>query len=319
MAKPPLLDQVRHACRRLNYSFHTEKAYVRWITRFILFFNKKHPSDLNESHIVDYLTYLATVRNVAGSTQNQARNAILFLYKHVLKIDLELPDSFARARQPKTLPVVLTPDEVARLFFHLEGMQLLITRLLYGAGLRLQEALRLRVKDVDFHYMQIFVRQGKGLKDRRTIFPSQLTEPIREHLKWVRLIHNADLRDGYGEAKLPYALARKYPNAGTEWAWQFVFPSQYRSFDPRDGTERRHHISTSSVQKAVKTAVRKAKIHKKASCHTLRHSFATHLIQQGVDIRTVQELLGHKDLRTTMIYTHVLKMGVATLSPLDRL
>lgn len=319
MAKPKLLEQIRITCRRLNYSYHTENAYVRWVKRFILYHNKQHPNQLGPPHIIAYLTHLAVNRNVAAATQNQARNAILFLYKNVLKRDITLPDSFARARQPKNLPVVLSTHEVAQLLSHISGPALLVTQLLYGAGLRLNEALRLRVKDLDFNYMQIFVRHGKGLKDRRTIFPSQLTDPFRHHLEGVELLHQADLHAGYGEVYLPYALDRKYPNAGTEWGWQYVFPATRRSFDPVSGVERRHHLSPSLIQKSVKTAVRKAKIHKKASCHSLRHSFATHLIEQGVDIRTVQELLGHKDLKTTMIYTHVLNKGVTTKSPLDRI
>jgi integron integrase len=319
MPKPKLLDQIRIACRQLNYSYHTENAYVRWAKRFILHNNKKHPKDLGPADVIAYLTHLATHPNVAGSTQNQARNAITFLYKHVLHQELNLPDSFVRARQSKNLPVVLTQQEVARLLSHISGVSLLVSQLLYGAGLRLMEALRLRVKDLDFEYMQIFVRQGKGLKDRRTIFPSQLTDTFRHHLERVKLIHQTDLHDGYGEVYLPFALDRKYVNAGTEWKWQYVFPATRRSFDPVSGVERRHHLGPTAIQKAVKTAVREAKIEKQASCHTFRHSFATHLIEQGVDIRTVQELLGHKDLKTTMIYTHVLNKGVPTKSPLDHI
>ncbi len=319
MQKPKLLDQIRQTCRQKGYSYNTEKTYVQWAKRFVLFHNKQHPLNLNAQHVIEYLTQLATVRNVSGTTQNQARNAILFLYRQVLDVKLDLPDTFTRALQPKTIPVVLSPDEVARLFAQLSGTQHIIARLLYGSGLRLLEALRLRVKDLDFHYMQIFVRMGKGLKDRRTVFPEQLTDPVQEHLKYVRALHQKDLAAGYGEVKLPFALARKYPNAGTEWAWQFVFPARNKSRDPETGIFRRHHVSPSYMQKAMKTALRKAKIHKKAGCHTLRHSFATHLLNQGVDIRTVQELLGHKDVKTTMIYTHVLNRGVTTRSPLDRL
>ena len=319
MAKQKLLDQVRHTCRQLNYSYHTENAYVRWIKKFILFNNKQHPSKLGPPDIIAYLTHLAVFRKVSGSTQNQARNAILFLYKHILNTNLELPESFVRAKQPQNLPVVLTPDEVASMLSHISGTPLMVTRLLYGAGLRLMEALRLRVKDIDFNYMQIFIRQGKGLKDRRTIFPSQLTEVVRHHLKGVRILHKGDLHDGYGKVYLPNALAHKYPNASAEWKWQYVFPATRRSIDPISGLVRRHHLAPSVVQKAVKTAIMKAKIEKQASCHSLRHSFATHLLEQGADIRTVQELLGHRDLRTTMIYTHVLNKGVTTKSPLDRL
>ena len=315
--KPRLLDQIRIACRRRNYSLSTEKAYVQWAKRYIIYHKKQHPAQLHAQHVQAYLSHLAVDRNVAGSTQNQALQALLFLYNHVLNINIERNQPFVRSRRPRNLPVVLSQDEVAAVLNHMAGIPALVARLLYGAGLRLLEALRLRVKDIDFQRHQLYVRQGKGLKDRRTIFPDQLVAPLRRHLNHVYLLHQEDLAEGFGTVAMPFALERKYPKANSSFAWQYAFPSNRRSIDPRANIERRHHLSPSAIQKPVKLAVQKANIHKKASCHTLRHSFATHLLEAGYDIRTVQELLGHKDVRTTMIYTHVMGRGLAVKSPLD--
>jgi integron integrase len=314
-----LLDEVRDAIRVRHYSIRTEQAYIDWIKRFIIFHNKRHPSEMGETEISQFLTHLAVNRNVAASTQNQALSAILFLYKHVLKQPLAWLDGVERAKKPERLPVVLTREEVRALLDQLKGVNHLIASLLYGSGLRLMEALRLRVKDIEFHYNQVIVRDGKGAKDRITILPASLKEPLRSQLKRAREIHQSDLREGCGAVYLPYALERKYPNASREWAWQYVFPAASRSIDPRSDVERRHHTDERVVQKAVKEAVRRAAIAKPASCHTLRHSFATHLLEDGYDIRTIQELLGHKDVSTTMIYTHVLNRGgKGVASPLDR-
>ncbi len=314
-----LLDEVRDAIRVRHYSIRTEQAYADWIRRFIIFHNKRHPSEMGEKEIGEFLTHLAVNRNVAASTQNQALSAILFLYKHVLKQPLDWLQNVERAKKPERLPVVLTIDEVRALLSQLKGVNHLIASLLYGSGLRLMEALRLRVKDIDFHYNQIIVRSGKGAKDRVTMLPASLKDPLREQLKRAKDIHQTDLREDFGAVYLPYALEKKYPNASRQWAWQYVFPAASRSIDPRSKTERRHHIDDRSVQKAVKEALHRASIAKPASCHTLRHSFATHLLESGYDIRTIQLLLGHKDVSTTMIYTHVLNRGgKGVLSPLDR-
>ncbi|MEW6208255.1 MAG: integron integrase [Acidobacteriota bacterium] len=314
-----LLDEVRDAIRVRHYSIRTEQAYIDWIRRFILFHNKRHPAEMGEKEVTQFLTHLAVNRNVAASTQNQALSAILFLYKHVLKQPLPWLDEIERAKKPERLPVVLTREEVRALLDQLKGVNLMIASLLYGSGLRLLEALRLRVKDIEFHYNQIIVRSGKGAKDRITLLPASLKDPLRDQLKRARVIHQADLREGFGAVYLPYALEKKYPAASREWGWQYVFPAASRSIDPRAGVERRHHTDDRAVQKAVKEALHRAAIAKPASCHTLRHSFATHLLESGYDIRTVQELLGHKDVSTTMIYTHVLNRGgKGVLSPLDR-
>jgi len=313
-----LLDQVRDAIRRKHYSIRTEEAYVSWIKRFILFHNKRHPREMGAPEIEAFLTHLAVERRVAASTQNQALSAILFLYREVLGIDLDLPLHAIRAKRPRRLPTVLTHDEALRVIAALSGTHQLMAKLLYGSGLRLMECVRLRVKDLDFDQHVIIVRDGKGAKDRVTILPDSLITPLREHLQRVRLIHQQDLRDGYGSVYLPYALERKYPNASKEWIWQYVFPSDRLSTDPRTGVVRRHHIDPSTLQKAVRKAARLAGIDKHVTCHTFRHSFATRLLETGYDIRTVQELLGHKDVKTTMIYTHVLNRGgVAVRSPLD--
>jgi integron integrase len=316
--KPRLLDQVREKLRLKHYSIRTEQAYADWVKRFVLFHGKRHPERMGEVEIEAFLTHLAVERNVAASTQNQALSALLFLYKEVLGRELGWLDNLTRAKRPARVPVVLTSTEVRSLLARLTGRHWLMASLLYGAGMRLMECVRLRVKDIDFEYTQITVRDGKGEKDRVTMLPSSAVALLKTHLEQVKAIHEQDLREGFGEVYLPFALARKYPNAGKEWGWQYVFPATKRSGDPRSGKERRHHIEEQSLQRAVKKAIRDAGIHKPASCHTLRHSFATHLLQSGYDIRTVQELLGHKDVSTTMIYTHVLnKGGKGVRSPLD--
>ena len=316
--KPRLLEQVRERLRLKHYSIRTEQAYLDWIKRYILFHGKRHPAAMGKLEAEGFLTHLAVDRKVAASTQNQALSAILFLYKEVLGRELEWLDNVQRAKRPARVPVVLTEAEVRALLGQLQGRHFLMASLLYGAGLRLMECVRLRVKDIDFGYAQITVRDGKGNKDRVTMLPGALREKLEEHLGRVQPLHQKDLKEGFGEVYLPFALARKYPRAGREWAWQYVFPASKRSIDPRSGVERRHHIDEQSLQRAVKTASRQAGIAKPASCHTLRHSFATHLLQSGYDIRTVQELLGHKDVSTTMIYTHVLdRGGKGVRSPLD--
>lgn len=319
MNKPRLLDQVRDKLRLKHYSYRTEQSYIAWIKRFIFFHNKRHPDTMGEREIESFLTYLAVKRNVAASTQNQALCALLFLYKEVLGHEVAWLESVQRAKRPARLPVVLTVQEVLNLLDRLEGRSWLMAGLLYGAGLRLMECVRLRIKDVEFSRQEIIIREGKGGKDRVTMLPSSLIAPLQSHLEKVKILHARDLAEGYGDVYLPFALAQKYPNAGREWGWQYVFPASKRSIDPRSGKERRHHIDEQTLQRAIKQAVKAAEIHKPASCHTLRHSFATHLLQAGYDIRTVQELLGHKDVSTTMIYTHVLnKGGKGVISPIDR-
>lgn len=316
--EPRLLDRLREAIRRLHYSRRTEEAYIHWAKRFIYFHGKRHPAELGEAAVTAFLNYLASDRNVAASTQNQALSALLFLYKETLGKELDWLDGLVRAKRPQRMPVVLTKDEVERLLGALDGIQWLMASLLYGAGMRLMECLRLRVKDVDFGYKQILIRDGKGEKDRITMLPESLVGPLKTQMDRARSIHDLDLREGFGEVHLPYALARKYPRAGFEWNWQYVFPSKNRSADPDDGVIRRHHLDESVLQRAVRTASRIAGISKPVHCHTLRHSFATHLLQSGYDIRTVQELLGHSDVSTTMIYTHVLNRGGRGVkSPLD--
>ena len=317
--KPKLLDQVRQKIRLKHYSIRTEQAYVDWIRRYILYHQKRHPQDMGKPEVEQFLTHLAVERNVAASTQNQALSAILFLYKEVLEQDIGWLDGMERAKRPARLPVVLTATEVRTVLAHLEGRHRLMANLLYGSGLRLMECVRLRVKDLDFEYRQLTVRDGKGQNDRRTLLPESLIEPLKTHLTDVKIVHDQDLQQGFGDVYLPFALARKYPNAGREWGWQYVFPASRRSIDPRSGLERRHHLEEQTLQRAVKDAVRTAGIAKPASCHTLRHSFATHLLMAGYDIRTIQELLGHKDVSTTMIYTHVLNRGGrGVASPLDQ-
>jgi len=320
-ARPPrLLDRVRDAIRRRHYSVRTEQAYVHWIRRFILFHGKRHPQEMGKAEVEAFLTHLAVRRRVAASTQNQALSALLFLYRQVLDRELEWLDGVERARRPARLPVVLTRAEVSALLARLDGTRWLMASLLYGAGLRLLECLRLRVKDVDAGGRRMVVRDGKGNRDRVTMLPDRLVEPIERQLERVRVVHEADLRAGFGAASLPFALARKHPNAARELAWQYVFPASKRSRDPRSDFVGRHHLDPSVLQKAVKQAVRAAGITKPASCHSLRHSFATHLLEDGYDVRTIQELLGHRSVETTMIYTHVLGRGARGVrSPIDRM
>lgn len=318
MPQPSLLDQVRAAIRVRHYSIRTEEAYVNIARRFILYHGKRHPRDMGVDEIRQYLSHLASADNVAASTQNVALAAILFLYREVLQIDLPLVEGVERAKRPQRIPVVLSIEEVGRVLAQLTGTHHLMASLLYGAGLRLMECVRLRVKDVDFDYRQIIVRDGKGEKDRRTILPGPLVEALRRHLLRIQLQHEEDVRLGCGSVYLPYALERKYPSAATEWVWQYVFPAAKLSIDPRTGGRQRHHASEDRLQRAVKQAITEARVEKRASSHTLRHSFATHLLEAGYDIRTIQELLGHADVSTTMIYTHVLNRGGrAVKSPLE--
>lgn len=319
MNKPKLLEQVRSVARLRHLSLRTEEAYSDWIRRFILFHHKRHPSEMGADQIRQFLSHLAVTGRVSASTQNQALCALLFLYRDVLQVELPYVDGIERAKRPARLPVVFTRQEVSRLLAQLTGTYSLIASLLYGSGLRLMEALRLRVKDIDFDYGQITVRDGKGEKDRRTMLPHPLVEPLRDQMARIKLLHEQDLRDGFGAVYLPYALGRKYPNAAKEWAWQYIFPSAKLSVDPRSGVTSRHHSSADSVQKVVQRAILRAGIMKHGGCHTLRHSFATHLLEDGYDLRTIQELLGHADVRTTMIYTHVLnKGGRGVRSPLEK-
>ena len=316
---PKLLDRLRAEIRVRHYSIRTEEVYVDWARRFILYHNKKHPKDMGAEQVRDFLSHLAVERNVSASTQNQAKSALLFLYRKVLSIELPWLDEVIAAKSAKRLPVVLTPTETRRLLNATSGTMGLATSLLYGTGMRLLEGLRLRVKDVEFERREIIVREGKGNKDRVTVLPENLILPLKKHLEKVKALHERDLAAGFGEVYLPDALARKYPKAARTWGWQFVFPSVVRSVDPRSGVERRHHLHEASVQRAVREAAKLAEIAKPVTPHILRHSFATHLLQAGYDIRTVQELLGHSDVSTTMIYTHVLnKGGKGVVSPLDR-
>jgi len=319
MSKEKLLDQLRNHIRARHFSIRTEQTYTQWVKRFILFHNKRHPATMSGKEINQYLTYLAVKSNVAASTQNQALNAIVFLYKEILNKEVEIGE-FIRAKVSHKLPVVLASDEVANLLKHLDGKYRLMAGLLYGSGLRLLECVRLRIQDIDFKYNQITVHDGKGQKDRVTMLPVTFKNELKLQIKYVKILHQQDLQNGFGAVYLPYALERKYKNAASELRWQYLFPASVLSVDPRTGIKRRHHLSESILQKVVKDAVRKAGILKHASCHTLRHSFATHLLENGYDIRTVQELLGHRDVRTTMIYTHVLNRGgLAVKSPVDTL
>jgi integron integrase len=314
-----LLDQVRAACRMRHLSLRTEKAYLGWIRRYIAFHGVRHPSGMGAAEVRAFLSHLAVEHHVAASTQNQALSALLFLYTTVLEQPLGDLGAVVRARRPKRLPLVLTPAEVRTVLSHLSGTHHLIASLLYGGGLRLLEGLRLRVKDLDFGQHLLVVRDAKGQKDRVTMLPEGLRVPLRRHLARVRLLHAEDLENGLGAVYLPDALAVKYPEAPRAWPWQYVFPSATVSDDPRTGERRRHHVHETTFQKAFYRAVQAAALPKPASPHTLRHSFATHLLEAGYDLRTVQELLGHKDVRTTMIYTHVLGRGTAVRSPFDTL
>ena len=315
---PKLLDQVRAELRTRHYSIRTEQTYIDWIKRFIIFHKKQHPKNLGAAQVQAFLNHLAVNRNVASSTQNQALNALVFLYKQVLQQDFGMLDDVKRAKRPARLPVVLTREEVQGIFVHMKGVFKLMAQLLYGTGMRQMECVRLRIQDIDFGYRQIVIRDAKGHKDRITVLPVTLIPALQEHLKWVKAVHERDLADGVEGVYLPEALSRKYPTAHKDWKWQWVFPSEQLSVDPRTGVERRHHVHENGLHKAVKTATAMARIHKRVSCHSFRHSFATHLLKSGSDIRTVQDLLGHKDVSTTMIYTHVLnKPGVSVRSPLD--
>jgi integron integrase len=318
--KPKLLDQVRQGIRTRHYSPKTEESYVHWIKRFIFFHNKRHPAEMGEAEIGRFLSSLATNSHVSASTQNQALNALLFFYREILKKDIGYVNGVVRAKRPHRLPVVLTRQEVKSILGLLDHSNWLMVVLLYGAGLRLMECLRLRVKDIDLTSNQIVVRAGKGDKDRHTMLPAAAREPLTKHLDLIKRQHQRDLEHGLGRVALPNALDRKYPNAGKEWAWQWVFPATSHYTDEATGEKRRHHLHESVLQKSVKQAVHKAGLSKPATPHTFRHSFATHLLEDGYDIRTVQELLGHRDVSTTMIYTHVLNRGGRGVnSPADRL
>ena len=319
--QPKLLDCVRQTARFRHLSRKTEKSYLYYIRDFILFHQKRHPREMGAPEIRAYLSHLAVDKKIATSTQNVALSALLFLYRQVLRLDLPDIEGIERPQRSKHLPTVFSRSEVQAILNRVgDGVEGLVIRLLYGTGMRLTECLRLRVKDVDFDYGQIVIRDGKGKKDRVTMLPRSLVAPLQQQIASAKLAHERELLDGYGEVELPYALARKYPNAQHEWGWQYVFPANHRSRDPRSGSVRRHHISEDRVQRKMKQVKREASIAKHGSCHTLRHSFATHLLENGYDIRTVQELLGHKDVKTTMIYTHVLNRGGhGVQSPLDRL
>ena len=315
---PKLLDQVRDKMRVKHYSIRTEQTYTDWIKRYIYFHDKRHPAEMGAEEIEAFLTHLAVAGKVAASTQNQAKSALLFLYREVLGSELPWLDNITQAKAPKRLPVVLTLGEVSALLGKLSGTHHMLASLLYGSGMRLMEGVRLRVKDIDFTRGEIVVREGKGFKDRVTMLPQAVVVPLKAHLLKARELHQEDLQQGYGEVYLPFALDKKYPNAGREWIWQYVFPSRNLSVDPRSGITRRHHLDEKGLQRAIKQAVRDIDLSKPATPHTLRHSFATHLLESGYDIRTVQELLGHSDVSTTMIYTHVLnKGGRGVKSPLD--
>jgi integron integrase len=318
--QPKLLDRLREALRSRHYSRRTEHCYCHWVKRFIFFHHVRHPAEIAEPEINAFLSHLAIKEKVSASTQNQALSALLFLYRHVLGREVGDLGEVIRARTPKRLPVVLTREEVKALLGHLGGDKWLMASLMYGAGLRLRECTKLRVHDLDLTANRITVRDGKGFKDRLTMLPEVVKAALREHFARVRQIHQRDLADGYGRVSMPDALSRKYPNAAAEWGWQWAFPQEHRWINRRTGEQGRHHVDESIPQKAVKAAVRKAGIAKHATCHAFRHSFATHLLEAGYDIRTVQELLGHKDVQTTMIYTHVLNRGgKGVRSPVDAL
>ncbi len=315
---PRLLDQMRERIRVKHYSIRTEETYLHWVKRYILFHKKRHPAEMGAPEVEAFLSHLAITANVSASTQNLALSSILFLYREVLEVDLPWLEGVTRAKKPQRLPVVLTREEVRQLLAHMDGIHHMMASLMYGTGMRLMECVRLRVKDIDFPRHEIVVREGKGNKDRVTMLPATLVPALQSHLEKVQRLHAQDLDAGFGEVYLPHALARKYPKAAKDWGWQYVFPSSSRSRDPRSEAVRRHHVSEQAYQRAIKHAVRAAEIAKPATSHTLRHSFATHLLEAGYDIRTVQELLGHEDVATTQIYTHVLNRGgLAVRSPLD--
>jgi integron integrase len=321
MSSPPkkLLDQLRDQATLKHYSARTAASYAYWARQFILYYDIRHPNEMGMPEINQFLTHLAVDKKVAASTQNQALSALVFLYKYVLQTPLDEGHlSAVRAKKPERLPTVLSKGEALAVIDQLQDANKLIAQIMYGSGTRVMETLRLRVKDLDFANRQIIVRDGKGEKDRLTVFPEAIIPALEAHLFLVKGMHEKDLAEGYGCAYLPYALERKYPNANREWIWQYVFPAQDRSRDPQTGNVRRHHIHATSIQKAIQAAARKAGIQKHVTPHVFRHSFATHLLEAGYDIRTVQELLGHKDVKTTMIYTHVLNKGPkAVRSPLD--
>jgi len=316
-----LLDQYRESLRNRHYSIRTEKTYISWVRQYILHHNKRHPREMGVAEINDFITFLVNQKTVSASTQNQAISAVLFLYRHVLHIQLDETALVSiRPTKPKRLPTVLSKEEAKSVIAKMSGVYKLMAQIMYGGGLRLMEVLRLRIKDLDFSNRQIIVRDGKGENDRITTFPEILLEPLRLHLKQIRALHDRDLSEGFGTVYLPYALERKFTNANREFAWQYAFPAFNLSLNPANGVKQRHHTNETSLQKAVKQAAKLAKIDKPVSPHTFRHSFATHLLQNGYDIRTVQELLGHKDVKTTMIYTHALSVqrgGLAVKSPLD--
>ena len=317
-AQQKLLDQVRDVIRLKRYSHKTEQSYVAWVQRYILFHNKRQPQEMGAEEVEAFLTHLAVTENVAASTQNQARSALIFLYRHVLQHPLTENIEAIRAKRSKDLPTVLTIAEVKAVLGAMTGTPQLMAELLYGTGMRLNEGLQIRVKDVDFGQQQITVRDTQGNQDRVTVLPQRIVERLQAHLVLIKHQHQQDLDQGYGQVYLPYALERKYANADRDWIWQYVFTASNRSEDPQSGIVHRHHLDPSIIQKAIKVAVRQVGIAKKASCHTLRHSFATHLLENGYDIRTVQELLGHKDVKTTMVYTHVVnRNGLGVRSPLD--
>lgn len=318
MDKRKWLKSIREEIRRRGYSYKTEQAYTQWIRRYWFWLERSNEREINEETVTAYLNYLANDRRVAGSTQNQALCAIVFFIEQVVGEKLGTLANLQRARESKNIPTVLSKREVEAILRHISGVKLLIVKLLYGSGLRISEALRLRVQDIDFDYRQLLVRNAKGLKDRFTMLPRSIAVELGDHVEKVRNLHNYDLARGFGEVLLPNALARKYPNAGTELGWQYLFPSKTRRRDPRSGKVQRYHLSDSTIQKTVRRAVRRAGIRKRATCHTFRHSFATHLLENGYDIRTVQELLGHKNVSTTMIYTHVIGQGGRGVqSPID--
>lgn len=316
--KSPFLEKIRHLMRVQHYAIRTEQAYIDWIRRFILYHGKRHPDEMGETEVSEFLTYLAVNRGVSPATQGQALNALVFLYRKILNRPLNQIEGIVRSKKKTKIPVVLSQSEVASLLAGLEGVHWLAGCLLYGSGLRLMECIRLRVKDIDFDRLSVTVFCGKGGKDRVVTLAKELVVPLRRQLEYARMTHERDIVEGFGRVYLPYALERKYPSAATSWGWQYIFPATRRSVDPRSGVIRRHHMDESSFQKAVKIAVKKAGINRPASCHTLRHSFATHLLERGADIRTVQEQLGHNDVKTTEIYTHVIgRGGSAVISPLE--
>jgi integron integrase len=315
---PRFMEQVRTAMHLRGLSYRTEQTYADWTKRFIKFHNFRHPREMGAPEIEAYLAYLANELKLSPSSRNQCLHALLFVYREVLQIDSPELDKLPLAKNERRQPTVFTKEEANRIIEHMEGRNRLMAELLYGTGMRLNELLRLRVKDIDFERNEINIMAGEGNKDRKTMLPAKLKQKLQDHLVTVKTAHEVDLLEGYGIVDLPFALARKYPNAEKEWKWQYVFPAPKRSRDPRSGIVRRHHLDPSSLQKAVKTAMRKAAVAKHGSCHTFRHSFATHLLESGYDIRTVQELLGHADVSTTMIYTHVLNRGgLGVRSPLD--